>query len=357
MRTSLLERLLIVFCLLLGAVVCVLSLRGGAGLEGTTTGSSLKNTLRAFDNLLYLNDIDVSVQTPPEVTVHQPFTVTATISSRYPLTSLTGSVVGSPSPNSAGRLDQIVRPLASYYTGPYALCLDVQLRLDDPSAFDSSFADNWEYQEFTLVPGVTTVQTAQWTLTPGDTFGVETVPHEATVDVWFDAKTTCRLGTPRLVEAFDLLYSSSQNSVPPAQFTVVNESLRQQRAITARLQPLAVAAVAAVTAASLGWAAGVFAWVRRRRNARSKPDASENVTSRSAAKRSWFVDDVLLFVGPRAALVSLGMVLITLGPSTLVYVLGTDATLGSVLGGIVVACVGIVVLVRRVRRLRIAYSA
>jgi hypothetical protein len=353
MRTSLLERLLIVFCLLLGAVVCVLSLRGGAGFEGTTTGSSLKNILD-MDNLMYLNDIDVSVHIPPEVTVHQPFTVTAIISSRYPLTSLTGSVVSPPSPNPAGTLDQIVRPSASYYTGPYALCLNVQLRLDDPPAFDLPSADE---QEFMLVPGVTTVQTAQWTLIPRDPFGVETVAHQATVGVWFDAKTTCSLGTPRLVEAFGLLYSHSQNSAPPVQFTVVNASLRQQKAITAHLQPFAVAAVAAGTIASVGWAAGFFAWLRRRLSTRKKHGASENGTPRSAAKRSWFVDDVLLFVGPRVALVSLGMVLITLGPSTVAYYVGTEAMLGSVYGGMVVACVGIVVLARAVRRLRVAYSS
>jgi hypothetical protein len=334
---------------LLGAVF-VLSL---SGCEDATP--LFKDISANLDSYVDLSDIHVSVHTLPEVYVHHPFTVMASISSLHPLTSLSGSgydLGRDPSPFQAERLDQTLRPRAS--TGSYALCLIVDLRFDDDAAFDLekySTPHNTE-QIFTLVPDVTTAQIAQWTVTPRDTFGFETVAHKATVRVAFDAETTCRVGAPSLLDDAFYLVSGSPNALAPAKFTVVNDDLRQQRAITAHLQPMAVAAVAAVTTASVAWAAGVFAWVRRRRRARRKQGASENVTHRRTATRSWFS-----VVVRGVALLSIGMVLITLGPSTVVSYLGTDATLGSFFGGIVVACVGIVFLARGVRRSRLAYSA
>jgi hypothetical protein len=335
---------------LLGAVF-VLSLSGCGG-----TTSIFQNITMNLDSSVDLPDLHVSVHTEPDVHMHHPFTVMASISSLHPLSSLSGSgedIIRN-SHYQAERLDDILRPPAAS-TGSYALCLIVQLRLDDPSAFDlDNISAPFIYeQEFTVVPDMTTAQTAHWTVTPRDTSGVETVPHDATVGVWFDAQTTCRLGTSSLLGDAFFLSSSSPYVEQPAKFTVVNDDLRQQRAITAHLQPLAVAAVAAGTTASVGWAAGVFEWVLRRRSARRKQGASENGTDRRAPTRSWFIQ----FVVPGGALLSIGLVLITLGPSTLVYALGTDATLVSFIGGIVVACVGIVVLARGVRRIRVAYSA
>jgi hypothetical protein len=327
---------------LLGAVF-VLNMYGG---EGTT--AIFQNIPMNLDSSVDLNDIQVSVHTPPEVQVNHPFTVTATIASQSPLSSLSGGgTVG------RGRLDEILRPTAAN-TGSYALCLIVQIRLDDTSAFGLANTSGpfMHEQEFTVVPDVTTAQTAQWTVIPQDTFGVETIPHDVTVGVWFDAETTCSLGTPSLLGDDYYLVQSSPNDLPPAQFTVVNDDLRQQRAITAHLQPLAVAAVAVVTTASVGWAAGFFGWLPRRLGARRTQGASENVTQRRAAKRSWFT--VVVHGG---ALLSIGLVLIALGPSTVVYYLGTAATLGSFFGGMVMAFVGIVFLAIGVRRIRFADSA
>jgi hypothetical protein len=224
------KRLLAVLCLL-GAVF-VLSLSGCGG-----TRSIFQNITMNLDSSVDLSDIHVSVHTAPEVDVHHPFTVMASISSLHPLTSLSGSgqdLGRDPSTFQAERLDDILRPPAAS-TGSYALCLIVDLRLDDDSAFDLekySTPYNTE-QEFTLVPDVTTAQTAQWTVTPRDTFGVETAPHEAKVRVWFDAETTCRVGTPSLLDDWFFLSSSSPYVEQPAKFTVVNDDLRQQRAITA----------------------------------------------------------------------------------------------------------------------------
>jgi Flp pilus assembly pilin Flp len=322
---------------------------------GPQTASIFQNISMNLDSYVDLPDLHLSVQTAPEVHVNQPFTVTATIASPHPLTSLVGigHNVGLSAPYPAESLGDILRPPAAS-TGSYALCLMVDLRLDDDSAFDlERYSTMWNTeQEFTLVPGVTTAQTAQWTVSPRDTFGVETVPHQARVRVWFDAETTCALGTPSLLGDSFFLSSSSPYVEQPATFTVVNDDLRQQRAITAHLQPLAVAAVSAGTTASVGWAAGVFAWLLRHRRARRKHGASEQGTDRHAANRLWFYVVVL-----GGALVGIGMVLITLGPAKAAYFLGTDATLGSFYGGMVVACVGIVVLASGVRRIRFAYSA
>jgi hypothetical protein len=338
------KRLLTVLGLL--ATVCMLSLSGCGG----STGRIFKNINAGLDSYVDLTDIDVSVQTPPEVNVHHPFTVVVSISSLHPLLSLIGVGHSVGFGGGAGSLDEILRPPAS--TGSYSLCLIVDLHFDDDSAFDlGKYSTPYSTeQQFTLVPDVTTAQTVQWTVTPRDTFGFETVAHEATVRVWFDAETTCRVGTPSLLG--DAFYLSSQNVALPAKFTVVNEDLRLLRAITTHLQPIAVAAVSVVTLASVGWAAGFFEWVRMRRRARRQQGASENVTQRSAAARSWF-----LVVVRGVALLSIGMVLITLGPSTVVYYLGTDFTLVSFFGGMVVAFMGMGVLAIGVRRIRLAYSA
>lgn len=344
-------RLLAALGLLLGAV-CVLCLSGCAELQGTHP--IVKNIPYNLDSAVGLGDLNYSLHMAPEVYVNHPFTVTESVSSQSPLSSLSGSVQSFSSNTTypAERLDQILRPPASY-TGSYSMCMDVQLQLDDPSAFD--VAPVTGEQDFTVVPGVTTAQTAHWTVTPHDTFGVETVPHQATVRVIFDAQTTCSSGAPSLLGG---RYDGWLNLAgrPQTTFTVVNDALRQERAITAHLQPLAVAAVAAGTTASVTWAAGLFAWLLRRPSARRKQGASENRTPRRAAKQIWFLDDVLLPVVPGVALLSLGMGLITLGPSTLVYSLGTSPTLGSFFGGMVVACVGIRSLARGVRRIRAAYA-
>jgi hypothetical protein len=346
------KRLLAILCLL-GAVF-VLSLSGCGD-----TRSLFHNVTMNLDSYVGLDDSHVNVQTVPEVNVNHPFTVTAMIASRHPLSSLSGSGydVSLSSPNVGGTLAEILRPPASY-TGSYSLCLIVDLHLDDDSAFelDNIPAPFNTEQEFTVVPDVTAAQSARWTFMPRDTFGFETVSHAARARVWFDAETTCRLGNPSLLGDWFYLGGSSRSVVLSTTFTVVNEDLRQQRAIMAHFQPIAVAAVAAMTTASVGWAAGFFGWVRRRRKARGKQGASENVTHRSAAKRIWLSDDILPFFGPGGALLGIGMWLITLGPSTVVYYLGVNATLGSFFGGIVVALVGIWFLASGVRRIRLAYA-
>lgn len=363
MRTRLLAALCVLG--LLGAC-CALSLSGRGGPTPIFQDIPLN-----LDNYVDLPDLHVSVHTPPEVYVNRPFTVTATIASQYPLTSLSGSGedLGLPGPFQAERLDDILSPPAS--PGSYALCLIVDLHFDDDSAFDlhkysTPFTTE---QEFTLVPDVTTAQTVQWTVTPGDTLGAKTVAHEAKIRVWFDAETTCKVGTPSLLGDWFYLVSSSPNVALSTKFTVVNDELGQERAIMAHLQPLAVAAVAAGTTASVVWAAGVFEWVLmplrrlRRRGARRKhgtQGASEQRIQqgiqqgipRSAAQRSW-----VSLVVRGGALLSSGLVLITLGPSALVYILGANLTLVSFFGGIVMACGGIVFLALGVRRIRVASSA
>ncbi len=344
------KRLLAALALLLGAI-CVLCPSGCAGPEGT--GTIFQNISYNLDSSVDLGDINYSFHMAPEVQVNQPFTVTESIVSPSPLSSLTASVQSYSSGTSypAERLDQILHPAS--YTGSYSMCLDVQLQLDDPSAFDVDPVTG--EQEFTVVPDVTTTQTAHWTVTPHDTFGVETVPHQATVRVILDAQTTCSPGVPSLLGD---RYGGFLNLAgrPQTEFTVVNDALRQERAIAAHLQPLAVAAVAAGTTASVAWAAGFFAWVRRRLGVRRKQDASEDGTQRRGAKRLRFFDDILPSIGLGGVLVSLGMGLITLGPSTAIYFLGNVATLGSIYVGMAVACAGSVVLARGVRRRRAASS-
>jgi hypothetical protein len=287
-----------------------------------------------LDNNVTLDNIHVSVQTPPEVYVNHPFTVTASISASQPLTALSGSgenVLNGPPGGTGGSLADILRPPASF-TGSYALCLIVDLHFDDDSAFDfSKYPTPYTTeQEFTLVPDVTRAETIEWTVTPRETFGFETV-QEARVRVWFDAETTCRLGTPSLLGEMFYLFSSPQNPLPPStKVTVVNEDL----------QTLAVAAVA-----------GFFAWLLWPPRARRRQGASKTDIQRRAAKRLW-----LIVVVPRAALLCMGMLFITLSTSPAVYSLGPVAALAFFYGGMVMALVGSVLLAREVRRLRFASS-
>jgi hypothetical protein len=303
-----------------------------------------------LDNYVSFPDVQVSVQTPPEVYVNRPFILTASISAPHALTSLIGSGANNfgNTPFQAETLEELLVPTKPY-TGSYSLCLIASLQLDDASDFDinNSSGQVPTEQDFTLVPDVTAAQTARWTLTPRDTLGVETAPHNFFVIFRFDTQTTCHPGNVSLLADWYNL-----DGLLPVKLTVVNDDLRQERAITARLQPPAVAAVAAGTAVSVAWAAGLFEWLLRRRSASRKPGASEKETHRPAAQRRW--DS---FVVRGGALVSIGIVLITLGPSTLVYALSANVTLVSFFGGIVMAYVGIVVLAIGVRRTRLAHSA
>ena len=79
--------------------------------------------------------------------------------SLYPFSELYG-VPTNPSPSSRSSvLAELLRPTS--YRGTYALCMIVSLQLDDPSAFAINGAATPEFQEFTLVPGVTNVSDSQ----------------------------------------------------------------------------------------------------------------------------------------------------------------------------------------------------
>jgi hypothetical protein len=134
--------------------------------------------------------------------VSHPFTVTASIASSQPLTSLTadgGQDLGSSSPIQGESLDDILCPP---HTQSYSLYLIVDLHFDDDAAFDlSKYSGSYSTeQEFTLVRDVTTAETAHWTVTPQDTLGSERVPRDARLRVWFDAETTRRVGTVSLLD-------------------------------------------------------------------------------------------------------------------------------------------------------------
>jgi Flp pilus assembly pilin Flp len=114
-------------------------------LLGPQTASIFKNISMNLDSYVNLPDLHLTVQTAPEVHVHQPFTVTATIASGSPLTSLSGSGqdVGQAAPFQAERLDEILRPPAAS-TGSYSLCLIMDLHFDDDAAFElSRYSTPW----------------------------------------------------------------------------------------------------------------------------------------------------------------------------------------------------------------------
>lgn len=213
------KRLLGVLCLL--GVVLALSLSGCGDTSAIFNHGNNNQVNLSLDSWVMLNDIQVSVQIPPEVKVNHPFTITASISGSGPLTSLTASdgqdLGGNPSAHLQGEsLADILRPPS---TGSYSLCLVVDLHFDNDADFDlSKYATEYTTeQEFMLVPDVTTAETAQWTATPRDTFDHE-VAHQARLRVWFDAETTCRVGTPSLLD--DEFYLA--NGAAPATITVVN---------------------------------------------------------------------------------------------------------------------------------------
>jgi hypothetical protein len=67
-------------------VVFVLGLSGCGG-----PAPIVPNIPMNLDNYVNLPDVQVSVQTPPEVYVNRPFTLTASIAAPQALTSLSGS--------------------------------------------------------------------------------------------------------------------------------------------------------------------------------------------------------------------------------------------------------------------------
>jgi hypothetical protein len=226
-------------------------------------------------NGLDVYDIDVNVHTVPQVNLRQPFTVSASISSLYPFSELYGVATNPSLSSRSATLAQLLRPTS--YRGTYALCMIVSLQVDDPSAFSIDETTTPEFQEFTLVPGVTNSQTVNWSVTPIDTFGAASVEHALSVDVAFDSQVSCQPGNVSLLrqavsgDAPPLTYhlvSTTNNTVIFSQTSVINPQLTTEAAFVNGLRTVVgitlPSLLTSILLGMLGWMTGFFLEMRKR---------------------------------------------------------------------------------------------
>ena len=292
---------------------------------GATTPATLPPTpLNGLD----IYDIDVNVHTVPQINLQQAFTVSAIVSSLYPFSELYG-VPTNPSPSSrSSALAELLRPTS--YTGKYALCMIVSLQVDDPSAFAINDAATPEFQEFTLIPGVTTSQTVNWSVTPVDNFGAASVEHALSVDVAFDSQVSCQIADSSLLRQYGSpltyhLVSSSHNTVIFGQTTVVDQDLVTQAAFVNDLRTIVGITIptllTSILLGMLGWMTGFFLEIRKRligyaKSARNQTFADPIHRRRKQPRQGTItsISIVLVIIGVLA--MGGGLLLIFFGPST-----------------------------------------
>jgi hypothetical protein len=222
-------------------------------------------------NGLDVYDIDVNVHTEPQVNLQQSFTVSAVISSLYPFSELYGAPTNPTQTSRSATLDQLLRPTS--YRGKYALCMIVSLQVDDPSTFAVGDPGTPEFQEFTLVPGVTNSQTVNWSVTPTDTFGAASVTHMLSVDVAFDSQVSCQTAYSSLLRQYAApltyhLVRTPHNTVIFAQTTVINPELTREAEFVDGLRSVVGIAIptllSSILFGMLGWMTGFFMEARKR---------------------------------------------------------------------------------------------
>jgi hypothetical protein len=297
-------------------------------LAGCGASSSPAETPPTPLNGVDIYDIDVNVHTMPQVNLQQAFTVSASISSLYPFSELYGAPTNASRSAHASALAELLRPTA--YTGKYALCMIVSLQLDDPSAFAIDEGVTPEFQEFTLVPGVTNSQVVNWTVTPVDTFGAASAQHELSVDIAFDSQMSCQIASPSLLRQYGSpltyhLVSSSHNTIIFAQTTVVDQDLATQAEFVNGLRNVVGLTIptllASILLGMMGWMTGFFLQMRKRlvgyaRSTRNQTNADPFHPRRMQPKPGAIISTsmVLLIFGVVA--MGGGLLLIFFGPST-----------------------------------------
>jgi hypothetical protein len=149
----------------------------------------------------------------------------------------------------------------------------VSLQVDDPSAFAVGQPGSPEFQEFTLIPGVTSSQTVTWSVTPTDTFGAASVTHALSVDVAFDSQLSCQIVNSSLLRQYAApltyhLVGTPHNTVIFTQTTIVNPELTREAVFVDGLRSVVGIALptllSSILLGMLGWMTGFFLEVRRR---------------------------------------------------------------------------------------------
>jgi hypothetical protein len=303
------------------AVIALFLAGCGAATSPATTPPTPLNGLDIYD-------MEVNVHTVPQINLQQSFTVSASISSLYPFSELYGVPTNLSPSSRSSVLAELLRPTS--YRGTYALCMIVSLQLDDPSAFAINGAATPEFQEFTLVPGVTKSQIVNWSVTPVTTFGAASVEHALSVDVAFDSQVSCQIADSSLLRQYGSpltyhLVGSTHNTVIFGQTTVVDQDLVTQAAFVNGLRTVVGITIptllTSILLGMLGWMTGFFLQIRRRLVGYAKSARNQTIAAPIHLRRkqprqgtNTSISIVLLIFGVLA--MGGGLLLIFFGPST-----------------------------------------
>jgi hypothetical protein len=318
-----------------GCIVCgFLFFLYGCGAGGASTPTTPYNELDVYD-------INVQVHTVPQVNIPQPFQIKAIIFSLYPIATLTGVFTNPGHKPRSGTLEALLRPPSSYKSKKYALCMDVALELDDPSAFSVDENTTPSIQELTLISDVSQPNstspkylTATWNVRPLDP-GIAEVDHVIGVDVAFTSQAFCGDNKPPLLGTAYHLVKSEHNIVKAAALQVINPELRFEKEFVDARKTIIAATIPALTTAILGWISGLIPWIVRLVGSSFSRESVQNHPPPSAPAPNQKVS------GWRAGC---GIIGITIGPFILIAgllsLLFGPASIAAFTTSVIVACVG-----------------
>lgn len=145
------------------------------------------------------------------------------------------------------------------------MCMVVTPQFDDNSAFALADASTSWFQVFTLAPGVTSVEQAQWMVVPLDTYGRASVAHGVSADVALDMEQSCGINSPSLLKQGSYhLTSSANNTIGSAKLSVVNATLQQQQDFVQARKTVTGSILSVLLGALGSWAVGLWSRLERR---------------------------------------------------------------------------------------------
>jgi hypothetical protein len=318
----------------IGFTLCgLLLVLSGCGNPSISTPTAPYNELDVYD-------INVQVHTIPQVDMNQSFKVIVTISSLYPIASLTGVFTDPSHRGLSGTLEELLRPPASYRSKKYGLCIDVAFAPDDPTMFTVDEKTTPTIQELPLVPDMSQVQISSpkrlmvtWNVMALDP-GVDQASENIGADIAFTSEPACGDNQVPLLGTSYHLVKSAYNVVKSTTIQVINPELTREKGLVDILKWVALTAIPLLLAAFFAWIFGLFPGKGKQVDNAPQEGVQNPAPPASRKVAGWPIGCSIIGIVIGSLVLVDGLLFIWLGPPTIVA-LSTY---------VIVACVGCIII-------------